>query len=83
MTSPISSLSKPSPMQAAYDLAKNQSSKAQENVFAKVRTLQSSSVEDNPKVKVYPRSSRGAAVKVLISQIAKDLASQNAVDQTS
>ncbi len=83
MTPPISSLSKPSPMQAAYDLAKNQSSKAQQNVFTKVRTLQSSSVEDNSKVKVYPRSSRGASVKVLISQIAKDLAAQNSVEQAS
>lgn len=81
MTPSIPSLSNQSPMQAAYDLAKNQSSKAQEDIFTKVRKLQSSSLQNNSKV--YPRSSRGAAVQVSISQTSKDLARQNAVDQTN
>lgn len=71
MTPTISSPSNQSPMQAAYDLAKNQSSKAQETIFTKVRILQASSFQNSSK------SSRSAAVKVYISQTAKDLASQN------
>lgn len=74
MAPSISPESNQSPMQAAYDLSKNQSSKAQEKIFTKIQILQSSSLQNNPMSS--RRSTRGAAAQVFISQAAKDLAAK-------
>lgn len=68
MTPSMSSLK--SPMQAAYDLARNQSNEAQKDIFTKVRTLQSSSLQNDS---LFGRKS----VNVSISHMAKELASRN------
>lgn len=77
MAPSMSSLSNQSPMQAAYDLARNQSNEAQKDVFTKVRTLQSSSLQDDS---IFARSSSifgRSSSNVSISHRAKELASQN------